>query len=176
MTQQIKRGDIYFANLNPVVGSEQGDMRPCLIVQNNIGNKHSPTVIVVPLTSSKKAFLPTHVRIIRKGGLLFDSIALTEQVRTIDRTRLDRYLGRIGVGEQIAVDGALAVSVGLAPSRPPTEKVLVLSLCWRCKCEFEAAGRVLVKRGWQAHKESCDYCRMAMGLDYGVFEKVRACA
>ena len=57
MTQQIKRGDIYFANLNPVVGSEQGDMRPCFIVQNNIGNKHSPTVIVVPLTSSKKAFL-----------------------------------------------------------------------------------------------------------------------
>jgi len=67
MAQQIRRGDIYYADLNPVIGSEQGDIRPVLVVQNNVGNKHSPTVVVVPLTSSKKAFLPTHVKVSRMG-------------------------------------------------------------------------------------------------------------
>ena len=67
MVQQIRRGDIYYADLNPVIGSEQGDIRPVLVVQNNVGNKHSPTVVVVPLTSSKKAFLPTHVKVSRMG-------------------------------------------------------------------------------------------------------------
>lgn len=111
---EIKRGDIYYASLNPVVGSEQGGIRPCLIVQNEAGNAHSPTVVVVPLTSSKKAFLPTHVRISRTGRLIANSIALTEQVRTIDRKRLDGYIGSIDYGTQAAVDAALAVSVGLA--------------------------------------------------------------
>ena len=168
---QIRRGDIYYADLNPVIGSEQGDTRPVLVVQNNIGNKHSPTVVVVPLTSSKKAFLPTHVRVSRMRGLNVDSTALTEQVRTIDKSRLDGYIGRIGAGEQLAVDGALAVSVGLAPNSPSEGEGLVLSLCYRCKCEFEAAGRVLVKCGWQEYKEPCDRCRVGMGLDYMVFEK-----
>jgi len=115
MTRQIKRGDIYYADLDPVIGSEQGGTRPVLIVQNDIGNKHSPTVIIIPLTSSNKARLPTHVRIKRTGGLFTDSTALCEQVRTIDKSRLDGYLGRIGTGEQIAVDGAFAVSVGPTP-------------------------------------------------------------
>ena len=109
----MKRGDIYYARLNPVVGSEQGETRPCLVVQNDVGNAHSPTVVVVPLTSSKKAFLPTHVKIRRTGGLVTDSTALTEQVRTIDRRRLDGYIGSIDSGTQAAVDAALAVSVGL---------------------------------------------------------------
>ena len=113
----MRRGDIYYAHLNPVVGSEQGETRPCLVVQNDIGNTHSPTVVIVPLTSSKKAFLPTHVRISRIGGLIADSIALTEQVRTIDRQRLDGYIGKIDSGTQAAVDAALAVSIGLAPRR-----------------------------------------------------------
>ena len=111
----VKRGDIFYADLNPVIGSEQGDVRPVLIVQNDMGNKHSPTVVIVPLTSRKKAFLPTHVRITPTGGLIADSVALCEQIRTIDGRRLDGFIGRIGVDEQAAVDGALAVSVGLAP-------------------------------------------------------------
>jgi len=113
----VKRGDIFYADLNPVVGSEQGGVRPVLVLQNNRGNTHSPTTIVVPLTGSKKAFLPTHVRIMRTGGLIADSVALCEQIRTIDRRRLDGYLGRIGTDEQTAVDGALAVSMGLAYMR-----------------------------------------------------------
>jgi len=109
----IRRGDIYYADLNPVLGSEQGDIRPVLVVQNDTGNKHSPTVVIVPLTSSKKAFLPTHVRISRTGALAMDSTALCEQVRTIDRKRLDGYIGRIDEDTQTAIDAALAVSVGL---------------------------------------------------------------
>ena len=170
MTQQIRRGDIYFADLNPVTGSEQGGVRPCLVIQNDIGNRHSPTVITVPLTSSNKAHLPTHVRISRTGGLRSASIALCEQIRTIDRTRLDGYIGRIRADEQIAVDGALAVSVGPGPHQ---EKVLTLSLCYRCKCEFEDAGRVPIKRGWQEHKEPCDRCRTGMGWNYAIFENLR---
>ena len=111
----MKRGDIYYARLNPVVGSEQGETRPCLVVQNDVGNTHSPTVVIVPLTGSKKAFLPTHVKIRRTGGLVTDSTALTEQVRTIDRRRLDGYICSIDSGTQAAIDAALAVSVGLVP-------------------------------------------------------------
>ena len=113
VNQEIKRGDIYYAHLNPIIGSEQGSTRPCLVIQNNLGNQHSPTVVIVPLTSSKKAFLPTHVRIVRAGTLVSDSTALCEHVRTIDRKRLNGYIGRIDEGTQAAVDAALAVSVGL---------------------------------------------------------------
>jgi len=113
MKQNISRGDVYYADLNPVTGSEQGGIRPVLIVQNQAGNKHSPTVIVVPLTSAKKACLPTHVRITRMGALRHDSIALCEQVRTIDGSRLDGYIGRVDGETQTAVDMALGVSMGL---------------------------------------------------------------
>ena len=107
---QIKRGDIYYADLNPVIGSEQGDTRPVLVVSNNIGNEHSPTVIVTPITSSpRKSMLPTHAIIPRSCGLESDSIALTEQTRTIDRIRLDGYIGRVRGGLQTRIDKALAV-------------------------------------------------------------------
>ena len=109
----MKRGDMFYADLNPAQGSEQSGVRPVLIVQGAKGNKHSPTVVIVPLTSSKKAFLPTHVRIARTGSLVADSTALCEHVRTIDRRRLDGYIGRIDEDIQTAVDAALAVSVGL---------------------------------------------------------------
>ena len=100
----IKRGDIYFARLNPVIGSEQGDLRPVLIVQNDVGNKHSPTVIIVPLTCNlEKKPLPTHVFITQTGDLEYKSLALAEQVRTIDRSRLSRYIGRIDMDEQSAI-------------------------------------------------------------------------
>jgi len=128
MTQRIKRGDIYYADLNPVVGSEQGGTRPVLVIQNNVGNKHSPTVMIVPLTSSNKAYLPTHVRISRTGGLVSDSTALCEQVRTIDKSRLDGHIGRIDSDTLETVSGALSVSMELASGRPRKEKVLVLCL------------------------------------------------
>ena len=114
MDKQIKRGDIYFADLNPVVGSEQGERRPVLIVQNNKGNKHSPTVIIIPMTSNlNKNPLPTHVFIPQGNGLEKDSLALTEQVRAIDRLRLREYIGSTGKSVMSQVDRALLVSIGL---------------------------------------------------------------
>ena len=111
---RLLRGEIYYANLNPVIGSEQGGIRPVLIVQNDIGNTYSPTIVIVPLTKqTKKSRLPIHVRIPRSCGLEGDSLALTEQLRTIDRSRLGSFIGRIGIYEQAAIDNALSVSVGL---------------------------------------------------------------
>lgn len=115
MDRIIKRGDIYYANLNPVIGSEQGGTRPVLIISNDIGNKHSPTVIVAAITSrvQAKAKLPTHTVINDFEWLDKGSIILLEQIRTIDKKRLREYLGTLGRRFLIAVDTALAISVSL---------------------------------------------------------------
>ncbi|MCA0384628.1 MAG: type II toxin-antitoxin system PemK/MazF family toxin [Firmicutes bacterium] len=111
----IKRGDVYFADLSPVRGSEQGGQRPVLIIQNNIGNKYSPTVIVAAITAKiAKAKLPTHVEVgASQVGLLKDSVVLMEQVRTIDKTRLIQKLGQLEDDVMIKVDRALMISLGL---------------------------------------------------------------
>lgn len=97
MEKTIKRGDIYYAELNPVIGSEQGGTRPVLIISNDIGNRHSPTVIVAAITSRvhTKAKLPTHTAIRDFEGLNKDSIILLEQIRTIDKKRLQEYIGML---------------------------------------------------------------------------------
>lgn len=111
---QIKKGDVYYADLTPVIGSEQGGVRPVLIIQNNIGNRYSPTVIVAAITTShSKHPLPTHVRLSGNYGLRRDSMVLLEQVRTIDRSRLREYIGRLEPEELQFVDQALAVSLGM---------------------------------------------------------------
>lgn len=111
----IKRGDIYYADLSPVVGSEQGGTRPVLIVQNDIGNRHSPTVIAAAITSQTgKARLPTHINIAGGSvGLSKDSIILLEQIRTIDKRRLKEHMGRLDDQQMSLVDTAIAVSFGL---------------------------------------------------------------
>lgn len=111
----IKRGDIYYADLSPVVGSEQGGMRPVLIVQNDVGNKFSPTVIAAAITSqSDKTKLPTHIKVNADGcGLAKDSIVLLEQVRTIDKQRLKEKMGTLDGNSMHRVDKALSVSFGL---------------------------------------------------------------
>jgi mRNA interferase MazF len=112
----IKRGEIYFADLNPVIGSEQGGMRPVLIIQNDIGNKHSPTVIAAAITSQKgKSKLPTHILLnARDCGLTRDSVVLLEQVRTLDKNRLKERMGELDDDSMNRVDGALSVSFGLS--------------------------------------------------------------
>lgn len=111
----IKRGEIYLADLSPVVGSEQGGQRPVLIVQNDIGNKYSPTVIVVAITAQiTKSKLPTHVELPAKGnGLNKDSVILGEQIRTIDKKRLMQQIGTLNDDMMEKVNEALAISLDL---------------------------------------------------------------
>lgn len=114
----IKRGDIYYADLSPVVGSEQGGVRPVLIVQNDVGNRYSPTVIAAAITSQHdKASLPTHIRVNAvSSGLAKDSIVLLEQVRTIDKKRLKEKMGTLDNRSMGEIDMALSVSFGLNSS------------------------------------------------------------
>jgi len=111
----VKRGEIYYADLSPVVGSEQGGMRPVLIVQNDIGNRYSPTVIAAAITSQQnKAKLPTHIEIeARTYGLSKNSVVLLEQVRTLDKKRLGERMGCLDDMLMQRVDDAIAVSFGL---------------------------------------------------------------
>ncbi len=111
----VKRGEIYYADLSPVVGSEQGGIRPVLIVQNDVGNKYSPTVIAAAITSQiNKAKMPTHIEIdARDYGLAKDSVILLEQVRTIDKKRLKEKIGKIDEQLMEKVNDALVISFGL---------------------------------------------------------------
>lgn len=110
----VRRGELYYADLSPVVGSEQGGVRPVLVVQNDIGNKYSPTVIAAAVTSQlSKAKLPTHIELSRSEyGLAKDSVVLLEQIRTIDKRRLMERIGELPPTVMRRVDGALAISLG----------------------------------------------------------------
>ena len=111
----VKRGDIYYADLSPVVGSEQGGVRPVLIIQNDVGNKYSPTVIAAAITSRiNKAKMPTHIELSAKEyGLNKDSVVLLEQIRTLYKRRLKDRMGELDVPSMTRVDHALQVSFGL---------------------------------------------------------------
>ena len=119
MDTNVKRGEIYYADLSPVVGSEQGGIRPVLIVQNDTGNRHSPTVIAAAITSQLgKAKLPTHISLKAQSyGLPKESVVLLEQIRTLDKRRLRERMGQVDGAVMDKVDAAIAVSFGL---RPPT--------------------------------------------------------
>ena len=111
----VRRGDIYYADLSPVVGSEQGGIRPVLIVQNDVGNKYSPTVIAAAITSrTDKSKLPTHIDVFAdKFGLEKNSVILLEQIRTIDKKRLREKMGHLDESVMDKVNGAISVSFGL---------------------------------------------------------------
>lgn len=111
----VKRGEIYYADLSPVVGSEQGGVRPVLIVQNDVGNRYSPTVIAAAITSQRdKNRLPTHIEVrADRSGLARDSIVLLEQIRTIDKRRLKDKMGELDTPSMNRVDDALSISFGL---------------------------------------------------------------
>lgn len=113
----VKRGDIYYANLSPVVGSEQGGHRPVLVIQNDVGNKYSPTVIVAAITSQiSKAKMPTHVEVNAKlYNLEKDSVILLEQLRTVDKKRLKEKITHLSEEIMTEVDEAVRISVGLVP-------------------------------------------------------------
>ncbi len=121
MNSQIRRGDIYYADLSPVVGSEQGGLRPVLIIQNDVGNKYSPTVIAAAITSRmSKTRLPTHIDIYaERAGLARDSVILLEQIRTLDKRRLRERMGHLDDEMMNRVNNAIAVSFGII--LPPAE-------------------------------------------------------
>ena len=124
----VKRGDIFYADLSPVIGSEQGGLRPVLIIQNDVGNKYSPTVIAAAITSKTgKTKLPTHIDVLRSEesekdyGLARDSVILLEQIRTIDKRRLKEHMGHLDTVTMQKVNTAISVSFGLDLSDEPTE-------------------------------------------------------
>ena len=113
MNRKIMRGEIYYADLDPVIGSEQGGIRPVLIIQNNTGNKYSQTVVVAPITSRLgKHNIPTHVRI-KSAYLPKDSIAMLEQIRTVDKSRIKECIGNLSTADMKLIEKALLVSVGI---------------------------------------------------------------
>lgn len=110
---KIKRGDLYYADLSPVVGSEQGGVRPVVVIQNDVGNKYSPTTIIAPITSQrKKTNMPTHVPASHRTDLPKDSVVLLEQIRTIDKKRLQEKIGDFEDEVMEDIDKALSVSIG----------------------------------------------------------------
>ena len=115
LMSELRRGELYYADLSPVIGSEQGGVRPVLVVQNDVGNKYSPTVIVCAVTSQlTKARLPTHIELPEgQGGLQKKSVALLEQLRTLDKRRLKERVGVIDKVKMDAVDKALLISLGI---------------------------------------------------------------
>ncbi len=112
--ENVKRGEIYYADLSPVIGSEQGGVRPVLIIQNDIGNKYSPTVIACAVTSQlTKAKLPTHIEVSQGSfGLPRDSVILLEQIRTLDKRRLKEKVGEVDGGTMQRIDRAILISLG----------------------------------------------------------------
>lgn len=125
MRKAIRRGDLLYADLNPVVGSEQGGIRPVLVIQNDVGNHFSPTVVAADITSRKaKNSLPTHILLENVPGLAPTSLLLLEQLRTIDRKRLRGYIGRISKEKMLEIDAALAISIGIGyPNERRTHNV-----------------------------------------------------
>ena len=121
----IRRGDIYYADLSPVVGSEQGGLRPVLIIQNDVGNRYSPTVIAAAITSRmSKTRLPTHIDVYAdRAGLAKDSVILLEQVRTLDKQRLRERMGHLDESVMAEVNAAIAVSFGIGGTDAPTSTV-----------------------------------------------------
>ena len=168
----IKRGDIFYADLRPVVGSEQGGIRPVLIIQNDTGNRHSPTVICAAITSKmNKAKLPTHVEIeSSRYNMVRDSVILLEQLRTIDKRRLGHYIGRLSQKRIEEMDRALMVSLDLFCQE---SKTTIISLCGVCVSNFRNTGAYYLCRldPGQIKKEVCTYCNQRRGFDYVMMKK-----
>lgn len=172
MNRTYLRGDIYYADLEQGVGSEQEGYRPVVIIQNDVGNRHSPTVIVAAITSRKegKEKLPTHYFIGSECGLNRPSVILLEQLRTLDKHRLRQYIGRLGKKQINGLNRALAISLDLISHG---SDALVMSLCGVCAGNFRDTGAYFLCRvdPEQREKETCIYCNQRRGFDYVVISK-----
>ena len=172
MNKTYLRGDMYYADLGRGIGSEQEGYRPVLIIQNDTGNKHSPTVIVAAISSKvdAKAKLPTHYLLKAENGLELPSLVLMEQLRTIDKRRLETYIGHLEEQHIRRLNRALAVSVGLIEETP---KNLIMCLCPACANNFYGTGSYYLRRVHpeRVEKDICTYCGQRPGFDYEVVKK-----
>lgn len=185
---EVLRGQMYYANLDPVIGSEQGGTRPVLVIQNNVGNSFSPTIIIAPITTRvKKLRQPTHIGIPPFFGLPQSSMAMLEQIRTIDKSRLSDYVGCLDDDVMDYIDEALGISVGLQdpaggeraqgqrPADEPRDDVpdeMVLTLCGTCLRQFIYSPEHIVRRIDRTQtKEPCMYCHVRNGYDYRIIHK-----
>ena len=185
LPDEVLRGQMYYADLDPVFGSEQGCNRPVLVIQNNIGNRHSPTIIIAPITTRvKKVHQPTHIGIPPYFGLPQNSMAMLEQIRTIDKGRLGSYIGCLDDDVMDYVDKALGISVGLHAPVEENQKLhtnephnnmpdeMVLTLCGTCLKQFICSPEHIVRRINHAQtKEPCMYCHVRDGYDYRIIHK-----
>lgn len=167
MNTPLYRGDIYFCDLDPAFGCEQGGTRPVLVIQNNTGNAHSATTIVAAITHKDKPALPTHVALQGVSGLKDGSVVLLEQIRTIDRGRLSRRVGMLSEQHMEHVGAALKISLGLCPHH---KEFMLITLCQTCAQSFEDSNEYRVIRATpdQSIKETCTICNIRTGFDYQV--------
>lgn len=172
MSKTYLRGDMYYADLGRGIGSEQEGYRPVIIIQNNTGNKYSPTVIVAAISSKVdvKAKLPTHYLLKAENGLELPSLVLLEQLRTIDKRRLETYIGRLDEKHIRKINRALAVSVGLIEEIPEN---LIMCLCPACANNFYGTGSYYLKRvnPGQGQRDICTYCGQRPGFEYEVIRR-----
>ena len=161
LPDEVLRGQMYYADLDPVIGSEQGGNRPVLVIQNNIGNRHSPTIIIAPITTRvKKLHQPTHIGVPPYFGLPQNSMVMLEQIRTIDKSRLGSYLA--GKEQKPYAD----------ESHDKMHGEMVLTLCGTCLRQFICSPEHIVRRINHAQaKEPCMYCHVRDGYDYRIIHK-----
>lgn len=172
MNRTYLRGEIYYADLGKGIGSEQEGHRPVVIIQNDVGNKYSPTVIVASISSriTGKSKLPTHYYINAEDGLREPSVVLLEQIRTIDKRRLGQRIGKLSEKHIQGINHALAISIGLIEPAPQN---LTLCLCITCANNFYGTGAFVLKRIDldAVEKDTCTYCGQRRGYDYIVMKK-----
>jgi len=172
MKKTYFRGELYYADLGTGVGSEQNGYRPVVIIQNDIGNRHSPTTIVAAVSTQikSKAKLPTHFYVSPACGLAQPSIIMLEQIRTIDKTRLDKYIGKLSVSEISGLNHALAISIGLIPTTP---NKLILCLCNTCADKYFGSGAYYLKKinSVELEKDVCTYCNNKTGYPYELISR-----
>lgn len=176
--KDIRWGDIYYCDLGVTNGSVQSGIRPVLVIQTNRLNENSPTVVVAAITAvKKKTTMNTHIELDTDCGLKEPSMVMLEQLRTVDKaSELDNFVGRITDSSKIKeIRRGLKFAVGI-PIEPKNErKGVVLSLCPRCRSEFQSIPENIVKRldPFQSEKEVCDKCQVGYGYEYMIFKKHR---
>lgn len=172
MNHTYLRGELYYANLGTGVGSEQNGYRPVVIIQNDVGNRHSPTTIVAAISTQikTKAKLPTHYNLEPGNGLEQPSMVMLEQIRTIAKARLVQFIGKLSDREINGINLALAISIGLI-SPPPSKNILCL--CQACAKNFYGSGAYYLRRVdlLQVEKHVCTYCGQRRGFDYELKRK-----